>query len=188
MHKITGTPPFEAKNNKAFPSSDIHYSWIPFTHCEINLHCFLSGGLPDNKISETSSGLFSRGYAGCIHFFEVHNHHVSRIEEGTNSQTDVYGRSFGGQVDFSNFHLNKDSKDVISSESCILEAIPSTTTYNSNPSTMRPTPDPEITERHDLLNKRTIAFIDLQWQGLWKVSHGLHFCSFAKNVTFWNVA
>ena len=96
-------------------------------------------------MTETSIDLFERGYDGCIHYFEVHNHHVSRIEEGNDSRTDIYGRSFGGQVDFSNFHLNKDSQGVISSESCILKALPSTSTLDYKPSTMRPTTDLDVT-------------------------------------------
>ncbi len=65
--------------------------------------------------------MYDTGYAGCIHYFGVHNHHVSKIEEGEEGGKVMGGRSYGGQVDFSNFHLNRDSEGAVSSELCILE-------------------------------------------------------------------
>ena len=80
--------------------------------------CILLGGLPIN-IGETT-GIYSKGYTGCIHYLEIYNH-IRRIE-GKESKQDVYSRSFGGQVDFSNYHLNKNSLGVSSSDLCSLES------------------------------------------------------------------
>jgi hypothetical protein len=82
------------------------------------------GGLPNNGVSETTAGLYSNGYSGCIHYFGVHNRHVSLINAGEESGK---LKGYGGQVDFSNFHLNRDSEGIVSSERCLLEEDKGTT-------------------------------------------------------------
>ena len=111
--------------------------------------CILLGGLPIN-IGETT-GIYSKGYTGCIHYLEVYNH-VSQTE-GKESKPDVYSRSFGGQVDFSNFHLNKESLGVLSSNLCNLRIQSQNnrteTVILPHPTSTWNTPEQEVTKRHE---------------------------------------
>lgn len=71
--------------------------------------------------------LIGAAFTGCVHKLEVWNYKVGGEGQGQGGHLED-GGSFGQQVDFSDPHLNKKSRGVVSSEECILTTRTTTTT------------------------------------------------------------